>query len=227
MKKMLLLVPLVIGLSGCGDRTFMDTVPSHKVHQGSISQNYKVSYYADEEITSLNATFREGTGISAPTIKLTAPSDIRHSRGEMFEEKPFLGGTRYEGRLRGEQLETTFTFVDQTKKQFVNKITLRPLKIAQMTQSKSDGLKVVWEGEPNQISGETVGLLVDGLSLGTTLTVEKNFIQVPSADLAKLGVGKRKITIYRFVRIPLQQGTAIGGDLEGYYHAKSQEITLE
>lgn len=225
MKRYLLFLPalLLTLLTGCLRED------SENVNQDRIWAHYEMFYDANEDITYARATFRFGHA-AGTKLDLTEPSEVRFNGDPI----PFREGLAYyEEDYAGFVDAGTFEFQDLNDNIYINDVSINtiefPADFGPIDQNASFDL--IWDGDPLQ-NHEAVSVWLNGINEGDAqLFLEGSEgaagILLGMDNLQELPVGTTSAVIERTYAPPIQEGTEVGGLINGRYRGTSVDVEIE
>lgn len=226
MKRNLLAISLLLSatlFAGCHKGP--DLTDSDKVDQDNIFQQYATVYDADAQKMTATATFRLDQP-SGKLLRLVGDSkvEVNGSSMEMNDEGS------YEAALDKFGQKTDFTYVNNNKETFNNKLITNTIEFNQETITLSKSAKVTFaiKAEPFE-DEETVScqLTKDGETVEVEVAVEAGRVIVEPDFLEGVQPGSYTARLIRTGYSDNVNAKVRGGIWESKYISKSKKITIQ
>lgn len=225
MKKALILLAVVTGLSACKKEV------SKLVDQDKIWTHYELFYNENDGKTYATAEFRFSTEIGT-RLMLSDPSTVTVD-GAAMEWSPETGN--YTSEFSGIKTDVEFNWVDLDGNSFTNSIEIRDIDYPTVIDDSlfhSDPVNYfMWEGAPLD-SFESVKLTLDGPGNTDTRvfavdSLNATTITIDSLRLLQVDSGIVALFLDKEYSPNLLEGTSRGGLLVGKYRPVNKEIYLD
>ncbi len=224
MKKALILLAVVAGLSACKKEV------TKLVDQDKIWTHFELFYDENVDVTYAYATFRFSTEIGTK-LMLSDPSTVS-ADGATMEWN--ADDAKYETQFTGIRTTADFNWIDLDGNSFTNSIGIRDVSYPAVLPvlSHDDSVNYfMWEGAPLD-TNESMRLHIDGVGESDTRifsidTLNATTITLDSLKLAQVDSGMVTLHLDKEYTPEMQEQTSKGGLLLGRYRATDHSVLLD
>ena len=228
-KPALVLITSFFVFAACSSNEIGD---SKDVAQDKIYQDYTISYAEGNTNAEVYCQFRFA-GKNGTTLVLNNPSQVQFDGETIKVDSSAGGGAYYQVNKPAADFfgKHTITYTTTDSKKLANSFSFDNFKLVHMpaTVSKKQDLNITFETPALQGDDYIeVGASNTDSSFSVTHTAadKGNFITIPAKELKRQKVKELTLDATLYRKVPLQQNTLEGGQMDVRYSLKPVKIKL-